>query len=340
VLGSSQAGVFTNSTYVNYLNTYAPNATSLAGVFYGDATRRANALSAGLVKNFFMMNPDVQSGGAWIYKNGGGSQYDSMVVELRRRMAKGLLVQANYTWSKSFNINILSWRRPWVKDLRSDWLPHALKLNWVYELPIGQGRTLFADAGKRLDRIIGGWEFEGTSRMQSGNLWDFGNVNLVGMTDQDLRNSIGFRYDDANKKIWYLPEDIRTQSYYAYQYDAGGFTSGAPSGRYIAPAGSAKGGNCIQIVSGDCAPRHHYIRGPVFMRFDLSLVKRVRFGESKNFELRGEFLNAFNKVNFNSYSSLAGSSLNMGLINAGFTDSSNSQDPGGRLIQIVMRINF
>ena len=31
----------------------------------------------------------------------------------------------------------------------------------------------------------------------------------------------------------------------------------------------------------------------------MSLVKRFRFTEQKNFELRGEFLNAFNNINFN-----------------------------------------
>jgi len=30
----------------------------------------------------------------------------------------------------------------------------------------------------------------------------------------------------------------------------------------------------------------------------------------------------------------------MGLVNGGFTDNSNSQDPGGRLVQIVLRFNF
>jgi hypothetical protein len=272
--------------------------------------------------------------------NGGGSQYDSMVVELRRRLSKGLLVQANYTWAKSQGINQLSWRRGWVKDLGYT-LPHAVKLNWVYELPLGQGKSLFSGSGKLVDRIVGNWELEGTARIQAGNLWDLSDVRLVGMTDQDLRDAVGMYFDDANKKIWYLPADIRNQSYLAYQYDAGGFTGGqAPSGRYVAPAGSGNGGNCVQIVSGDCAPRHHYIRGPMFSRWDMSLVKRIRFSESKNFELRGEFLNVFNNINFNSYSSLAGSSLNMGLINGSYSDSSNSQDPGGRLVQIVLRINF
>jgi hypothetical protein len=338
VLGSSQSGVFTNSTYVNYLNTYAPAAGSLASVFYGDATRRSNALAAGLPANFFMVNPDVQGGGAWIYKNGGGNIYDSMVIELRRRMAKGLLVQGSYTWAKAYNINQLSWRRDWVKDVGGT-LPSALKLNWVYELPVGQGRTFFSGAGKAVDRVIGGWELQGTGRMQSGNLQDLGNVNLVGMTDQDLKNSVGLWYDDINKKVNYLPKDFTTQSYYAYQYDTTGFTSGAPTGRYVAPAGSVNGGNCYQVVTGDCAPRHHYFRGPGFTRFDLSLVKRIRFSENKNFELRGEFLNAFNNINFGT-ANTTGSSLSFGQITSAYTDQSNSQDPGGRLIQIVMRINF
>jgi hypothetical protein len=338
VLGSTPAAVFINSTYVdNYLSKYNPNARSLASVFYGDTARRANAVAAGLPVNLFTVNPGV--GSAYTYKNGGGSQYDAMVVELRRRMAKGLLVQANYTWAKAFSQTFLSWRRPWAKDLQGI-LPHALKMNWVYQLPFGKGRMLFSGSGRVLDRIIGDWELEGTGRIQSGNIWDFGSVVLVGMSDQELSDSIGLYTDDANKRVWYIPKDIRDQSYYAYQYNAGGFTSGAPFGRYIAPAGTGKGGNCITIASGDCAPRHHYIHGPMFMRFDIGLVKRIRFTESKSFELRGEFLNAFNNINFNSYSSLSGSSLNMGLIDGAFTDNSNSQDPGGRLIQIVLRLNF
>ena len=228
VIGSTQANVFTTTSYINSLNTYSPSPTTIASALYGNLTWRTNALAAGLPRNFFMMNPDVQSGGAWIYKNGGGSQYDSMVIELRRRMAKGLLVQASYVRAKAFSINWLSWRAPWVKDLGGT-LPHALKINWVYELPFGQGRTLFGTSGRLVDRFVGGWELEGSARMQSGNLLDLGNVNLVGMTDRDLIDSAGIYYDDAGKKIWYLPMDLKNQTYYAYQYDASGFTSGARS---------------------------------------------------------------------------------------------------------------
>ena len=203
----------------------------------------------------------MQNGGGWIYQNGGGNYYDGMTIELRRRMAKGLLVQANYTFAKALNLNRTSFRRGWVKDLGNT-LPHAFKINWVYEMPFGRGRALFGGTGRALDMIVGGWEFQGTARLQSGNLGDFGNINLVGMTSQELVNSVGVYFDDANKIAYYLPKDIIDQTYKAYQYDAGGFTSGAPTGRYIAPAGSVGAGNCVQIVSGDCARRHNYYRYP------------------------------------------------------------------------------
>ncbi len=338
-LSSAQAAVFTNSSYVRYLSNYNPDPGSLASVFYGDSTRRGYALANGLPKNFFMVNPDVQSGGAWIYKNGGGSQYDSMVIELRRRMAKGLLVQASYTWAKAFNINQISWRTGWQKDLGGT-LPQSFKLNWVYQLPFGQGQMLLGGVGKWTDRIIGGWELEGTSRIQSGNLWNLGGNVLVGMTSDEFRNAAGLYFDDAGKKIYYLPKDIRDNTYAATQYDPTKFTAGTPTGRYLAPSGVGFGGNCITVVSGDCAPRQLYFRGPSFTRFDLSLVKRIRFSESKNFELRGEFLNAFNNVNFNNYQSGNTSNTNFMVINSAYQDLNNSQDPGGRLVQIVLRVNF
>lgn len=339
--------LFTNSTYVNsYLSTFSPAPASLASSLFGDATRRANGLAAGLPANEFIANPDVL-GGSYIYMNGGGNYYDSMVVELRRRLSRGLLVQANYVWAKEISLTRLSWRAPWAKNLGTT-LPNALKVNWVYELPLGQGRSLFSNIGHHLDRVIGGWEFQGTSRIQSGNLQDFGNVVLVGMTDQDLRNAVGLRFDDANKIVYDLPQDIIDNSYKAYQYSVNPATGtsmysaayGVPTGRYIEPAGMGGAGNCVQIVTGDCAPRHHYFRGPMFTRFDLSLVKRIRFNENKNFELRGEFLNAFNNINFTGFASLAGSSTSFARITSAYTDASNQQDPGGRLIQIVMRINF
>jgi hypothetical protein len=331
-LGSAQFGFFTNSTYNNYLSSYSPAPSNMASVLRGDTIRRANALTAGLPANFFRLNETVNN--AYIYTNGGWSKFDSLQVEVRRRMSKGLSVSANYVWGKGFDSDLLSFRRPLDRSLDS-YLPHAFKATWMYELPFGQGRSLFNSFGGALDRIIGGWEFHGSTRIQVGNLLDFGQTILHGMTEQELLDSIGMIYDDASKRIYYYPKDIIDQSYRAASYDVIGFTQGAPSGRYLAPSNS---GGCYAVVSGDCVARHILFRGPNFMRFDVSLVKRIRFTEKKNFELRGEFLNAFNRPNF--YGSDSWGGLNSGQVTSAYTDSSQQQDPGGRLIQIVMRFNF
>jgi hypothetical protein len=331
---------FSSSTYVNQLAQYSPGPGSYAGSLWGSAAQRTNALAAGLPANEFVANPTVASGGAWISTNGGWNWYNSAVVELRRRLAKGLLVQANYVFAKGLSSSLQSYRRPYVTTTGGT-LPDAFKVNWIYELPLGSGKMFFGNTHGIVDRIIGGWEFQGAGRWQSGNLINFGNVRLVGMTTQDLRNSLALRFDNANKLVYYEPEDIRANTIAAFNTSAttstGYSTSfGVPTGRYIAPANS---GGCIQVVSGDCAPLTLYARGPRFQRFDLSMVKRIRFTETKNLELRGEFLSAFNNINFFG-NTCASSSTSCGLVSSAYTDSSNTQDPGGRLIQVVLRINF
>jgi hypothetical protein len=322
---------FTSTTWVNTLAQMNPNPSSYASNLWSDATRRANALAGGLAANFFIVNPNLQ-GGATIQGNGGMTWYDSMVVELRRRMSKGLLVQANYVWAKSFSTSRLSFRRPWDKNL-GDAAPHALKFSWLYELPIGRGRTLLTNAHPVISRIFGGWDFYGVSRIQSGDLQDFGNVRLVGMTLDQLRSVYRLRFDDVNRQIYALPQDIIDNTIKAYNVSATSATGysttlGVPTGRYVAPANTK---DCIQIVSGDCVARSNYVRGTRFVNFDLSLVKMIRFSESRSFELRGEFYDAFNFSNIDK-DTCAGSSQTCGQI----TSSGSS----GRRIQIVGRINF
>jgi hypothetical protein len=119
---------------------------------------------------------------------------------------------------------------------------------------------------------------------------------------------------------------------------ASGYSGAAPTGRYIAPANSE---SCIQVISGQCAPQNLYVNGPMFTRFDLSVVKRVRIAENVNFELRGEFLNAFNNINFFANSNMTNfTSAQFGQVTTSYRDVNNTQDPGGRLVQIVARFNF
>ena len=349
-LGATTANLFTSGSLFNALAKNNPNVccgnTSYAATLHSDAARRDNAFKAfkenfpGIFPNLFLTNPDLR-GGVQLTSNSGYTRFDSLVLELRRRLSRGLLVQSSYAFSKGFSSTRISFRAPRVNSLNTDVPYHSFKLNWVYELPLGKGKALMGNAGGLLDRLIGGWEFDGTARIQSGDILNFGNVNLVGMTQKEFRKEFGLYFDDANGVVYHLPKDIVDNTIRAFSVSsstASGYSGPAPTGRYIAPANSA---SCIQVISGDCAPQNLYVTGPRFTRFDLSAVKRIRITEKVNFELRGEFLNAFNNINFLGSTNMTNfNNALFGQVTSAYQDVNDTQDPGGRLVQIVARINF
>src|SRR5262249_28368116 len=133
---------------------------------------------------------------------------------------------------------------------------------------------------------------------------DFGNVRLVGMTEDDLRKAISLRVGptvNGVAQLYILPDDIIQNTVKAFAVSAtsptGYSDQGAPTGRYIAPA---NGPDCIESVQafGDCGARSVVVTAPALVRFDLSMVKKVRIHGSVNFEFRAEMLNAFNSPYF------------------------------------------
>ncbi len=68
------------------------------------------------------------------------------------------------------------------------------------------------------------------------------------------------------------------------------------------------------------------------------MIKRVNFSERVNFELRAEFLNAFNNINFRATAS--STAFTSGRVTTAYRDVSTTNDTGGRMLQFVARINF
>jgi len=334
---------FTSTTFVNPLARNNADPSGFALSLYNDATRRTNALNAGLPVNLFLVNPGLQ-GGASFTGNGGFNRYDSGVVEFRRRMAKGLLVQSSYTFAKGYDAQRISLRKSLEKTPR-EIIAHTFRANWIYELPFGSGKSFLNSTGK-LDKLAGGWEFHGVARTQSGVPFSLGNVRLVGMTRNDLQKAIKLRFDNTRTPniVFLLPQDIVDNTVRAFNVsatDPTGYSSrGAPTGRYIAPANSA---TCTQLFTGDCGFTDLVVHGTPFTRFDLSLIKKTKIRESINFEFRAEVLNTFNHINFTttSLTQVGGlTSDNFGQINTAYQDTANTNETGGRMIQIVLRFNF
>ena len=355
---------FTSATFVTPLATNNANPIGFATALGGrtsSAAMRANAVTAGLPRNFFVVNPDylgaAAGGSVFTVDNGTATWYNALTLELRRRLSKGLLVQGSYTFGKgmtNFNAsssavanNYSTLRDPGLdKSLSPFDVTHAFKVNWIHELPVGKGHAFLGNANGFVNQFVGGWEWHGTARLQSGSPFRMDNVQLVGMTRQELQDMIQIR-KDPNKIVYFLPDDVILNTQRAFNVSATsatGYGGTAPTGKYIAPASS---GGCIESYTGQCGLSHLTLYGPRFVRFDLSVVKRFRIDEKRNFEFRTEFLNAFNNINFRVGD--AGNDVNtvtnfsnaiFGQTSVAYRDLSTTNDPGGRLIQFVLRLNF
>jgi len=345
---------FSTSTWYNSLNMYSPSMTGIAGTGTSGLSNSigtgtgldANRIAANLPINFFAPNPALAQGSAYLETTAGNTRYNAIQVELRRNMSHGLLVQGSYSYTFG--------RQTWTqRSLREDWFyipstggpAHAFKVSWVYELPFGRGKAIGSGATRFVEGLIGGWEVDGVGRLQTGAKFNYGGYRLVGMTDKDLQKMFKFyhRFDTAGKdRVYMFPEDVIQNSILALTTSsattASGYSGTLPTGRYLAPA---SGPDCVQYWSGMCpgTALTRIITGPIYWKIDLSIVKRIAVVKSLRVEARMDLFNIFNTINFNATTSTGAAVTNWQVTSAA-TDTSASQDPGGRITSFGLRVSW
>ncbi|MBK7704934.1 MAG: carboxypeptidase regulatory-like domain-containing protein [Acidobacteria bacterium] len=360
------AASFTNTTLVAALSRNNPNPLAFSGTsFENSAARRANAAANGRPINFFYVNPSTGVNGSFIIDNTNNTWYDSAVIEFRRRLSQGLRIQASYVFSKAMSDAFQSssvvfagyTQRPNGLELARNYqafdLRHQFKFDATYDLPMGKGKTLFGNANWFVNGIVGGWTVLPTVRWQSGSPFSFGNVQLVGMTVKELQKAIGVY--KGGSVVNYLPDDIILNTQRAFDINVANTTSnggygtqfgtGGPTGRFLAPAGY---GNCVQKTVGDCGFNNLVVYGPGFFKFDVSVTKKFTFGETRNIELRAIVLDALNKPNFRVggwgvdtvVAGVGGATFGQLANGSAYQDISTTNDPGGRIIDFMIRFNF
>lgn len=350
--GSATSTQFGSSTFTApLLQGQAGAVANTLGHSSSNIAFQTNRIAAGLPANLFTVNPSVYGAGSFLATNGASSTYSGLQIELRRRMSNGLLVSGNYTWSHALT-NLFFTQPHTLRNSAMDRGPspwdirHAFKANYIYDLPFGPGRRFdHKGPGNVVGKLIEGWGTDGIIRWQSGrvfpltsgratvNQFDSG-VELVGMSAKELQKLIKIRKDplaSTRGTVFWLPDDIILNTKRAF----GTIVGETPTGRYIAPPSTpGKFGSYI------------FLHGPSFFRADLSIVKKTRITERANIELRFEMLNAFNNTNFYLGSpqsdavSIGVSGTTLGQTNFAYQDVSTTNDPGGRLGQFVLRINF
>ncbi len=330
---------WSSSSFINPLAMFNGNPFTPAGVgsttgLSADPSRQARAIGAGLPANFFVANPDML-GGANATGNRGFTRFDGLQLMYRRRLSGGVQFDANYVYVYGQESIHYSFRVPRVL-LRTDGqegdITHAFKATGVWDLPFGQGRRYMGNVGSGMDRLVGGWQLSGTTRWTSGRLFDIGNVRVVGMSDDEVRNIFKIRkVSDTDAYAW--PQDVMDETIKAFitnPTSATGYGAlGPPSGRYFAPA---NGPDCIETIAsnyGDCGVRSLITTAPPIFNLDLSLRKRTVISGRTTFEFSLDVFNVFNYVQW--VPSLGIGSTNPANWEAGLPTSARTMQMGFRV---------
>jgi Carboxypeptidase regulatory-like domain len=331
-------------------------AGDLASNIAFNAANMARLRAAGYPANLFTVNPTTLNGVAQLTRNLGGTTYNALQLELRRRFSKGVLLGASYTWSHSLSTagNIRSVRdmdNPYTAPSAFD-IHHALKMNWIYELPIGQRHRLLGSLHTPvLTTLISGWQYSGVARVQSGtpsqllggrgtflpNSQNDNGVILHNLTTSQLQSMIAIRKTStvsangvANGLVYYLPQSLIDNTLAAFGLNSKTLDPSAP---YIGPA-DTPGAYGNQV----------FLYGPWMPRFDMSLVKHTKVGERKDIEFRANALNVFNLTNFylvpNGAGNINVNSTLFGQTTSAYRDINSTNDSGARMIELGLRFTF
>ncbi|HXR97206.1 MAG TPA: carboxypeptidase regulatory-like domain-containing protein [Terriglobales bacterium] len=320
-------------------------AGALAASIATNSAEMASLVKAGFPANFFVVNPATNAA-VNLTTNGGDSTYNSLQLVLTRRMASGLQVQGSYVWSHSLTN---TGNAPFtLRDLAADKAPsfgdqrHAIKFNWIYQLPVGAHHLLLGNLKSGLaNGFVSNWSFDGVARVQSGTPEELGSgtafatvnnndpgVVLHNLTPTQLQAEMRpyIVGADPNAVVQYLPQALIDNTKAAFGV-AGTLNPGAA---YIGPPTAGQFGQRV------------YLYGPWTNKFDMSLAKNIPIYERLNLNLRVQALNVFNAINFllptQGLSSV--NSQTFGQTTNSFRDFSNTNDPGSRTVEFVIRLVF
>ena len=208
----------------------------------------------------------------------GRSAYNGLQVSVKRRLTRGLLWTAAYTWSHSFS---LAGFDPLVaNDMARNWGPqstdrrHVLQLSYAYDLP-KPGKLLGA---KYLGILTDGWNLSGITSYSTGSpftpgfSWSDGR-DITGSPDEGARiNVVGNPFANVPAGTPGLPHGVMF-------FNPAAFAS---------PAIGQIGNAGVNIMY-----------GPGYANFDMTVDRKINLhSEKRRLELKVEAFNVFNHVQF------------------------------------------
>lgn len=224
-----------------------------------------------------------------LFENSGQSNYNSLQVQLNRRVGRSITWSANYTWSKTLLYARQQWTDDYLTRYETGNRPHAFNANFGYAIP-----KLPSDNGV-VKQITDGWRITGTAQIFSGSGFapSCGYTgNPVGYPNGTPTGGVLFRCQmtTVSKDAVWLPSGS-TPSTVGSTADPRLFYPVDPN-NFQLPKGFSP---FARGIIGNMPPILAY--GPGTELFNLSLQKEFRIREGHRLEFKIETINAFNHFN-------------------------------------------
>lgn len=148
---------------------------------------------------------------------------------------------------------------------------HTFTFSTVAEIPVGRGKRFMADTSRPVDLIVGGWQFNQNTTIQSGFPFNvsYRNAGQDRDTGPNRPDLIGDPDGPHTRDMWF-------------------------NATAIGAAGSAFGRPAIGTFGN---LERNALRGPGYWRTDASLFKNFTLSGDRRLEVRLEAVNIFNHVN-------------------------------------------
>jgi hypothetical protein len=253
------------------------------------------------------------------------SNYNGMLVTLRKKFSNGLQMDVNYTFSHSID-NLSSVVNTvlggYICDLRnlrvcrgnSDFdARHNVSANWIYELPFGHGRYIGRDMPGWADRIVGGWSFSGIWTWRTGfpfstSTGSFPVSNFYGGAAGTPAVLTGSGAELSSS----IHNENGTLQYFA--------NPAAAFGQFSNPLGGQTG-------------NRNDLLGPSYWTLDAAVLKNIKLTERFHLQFRAEAFNLFNHENFNPPSANINAAGTFGVL-------TSTAGEGARQMQFALRLEF
>ena len=220
------------------------------------------------------------------------SNYHALQVKMRKRYSSGLQLLGAYTWSKMIDdvssvAGFVGAQNPGYtnnynkrldRTLSALDIAHRLVINYQYELPLGKGKALL-NRGGWVNQVLGGWNINGVTTYQSGLPLGitsrFNNLNAFG--GRQTPNRVA-----GQKPLTEGPVEQRLGGRFASQpyFNVNAFAQPEP------------------FMFGDMGNFMPDAREPIFVNWDVSILKDFPFNERIRLQFRAEFFNFFNHTVF------------------------------------------